>query len=213
MNAGGGGAGGAGARSAATSAARGKQERHDEERGRARRVTSPVGRHPSFLAWRDCRRSADGTSIGEIAFDDLRDVGDSSDPRAMPASAVRWSARRGSANRRHWLNAPASDAASCGLRRSNDEHLFGDERVSGAVRAMERVPIAARERRHQRPHAIGIAGVELRMREQCADAGERVWAQRRCLEREPLVEHQRLVAPLGLEAREERLALPRRRCG
>ncbi len=93
---------------------------------------------------------------------------------AIVSSAARCSERRGSAKRRHRLNAPASAAASCGLRRSNGEHLLADERVAGAVGAVESAPVAARECRDQRAHAVGIAGVEFRMREQRADARERV---------------------------------------
>ena len=72
---------------------------------------------------------------------------------------------------------------------------------------MEALKIAERERTDQRTNAIRIARIETRMREQALDARQRVGAQTPRLEREPFIEHQRLVAPVGFEAGENRITL------
>ena len=85
-------------------------------------------------------------------------------------------------------------------------HLFGGERVAGGVGSVEARKVAQRECADQRAHAVRIARVEARVREERAHDAKRVVARTLRLQLEPFVEHQRLVAPSGLEPREECIA-------
>ena len=157
-------------------------------------ASRPIGRDGAAIVQSDGEAVA-RRSRAHVRATDLGDV------RESAASAQRAaSARRGSAKRFHRLNAPATVDASCGLVRSSARTCSARERVARAVLRVEARQVATGERADQRAHAVGIARIEARVREQRAHARERAGRARCRLQREPLVEHQRLVAPSSLRS-------------
>ena len=85
--------------------------------------------------------------------------------------------------------------------------MVGDERVAGAIGAVEAGRIALRERADQGAHPVGIGQRERLVAEQTGDHVDGVRPLRHGLQREPLVDHQGVVAPPGVEVGERLVPL------
>jgi hypothetical protein len=99
------------------------------------------------------------------------------------------------------------------IDRVEREHPVGPERVAGAVGAMEAGRVAEAERADQAARAVRVGEVEVGMREQPPDVLEHlaVVLGRARLQREPLVEDERIVAEHRVEALERRVGEHRAR--
>ena len=84
------------------------------------------------------------------------------------------------------------------VERVQRQHLIGPERVARAVRVVHAAGVVQAELEHQRAGAVRVAQGEGGMRHQLARVLHRGRAGRG-LQREPLVDHQRVVPPLVVE--------------
>ena len=82
------------------------------------------------------------------------------------------------------------------------QHLIRQELVAGAAEVVKAHGIAAGETADQGVDLVRVPDLEGRMRQQGSDFGQRFRTLRHGLDREPLVDHQRLVLPGLIEAGE-----------
>ena len=120
-----------------------------------------------------------------------RTSGDSAGRAAIRFSIASACRRRVSSSERQERIAVRSRAAICGLRRvERDDHLL-EKRETRAVGAVE-LRVVGGESADQRPHAIRVGHRESAMAHQRPHAVERLALGDLRLQREPLVEDQRL---------------------
>ena len=111
------------------------------------------------------------------------------------SSSARISAWRASSKRRQRPSAPSIRAATWGLRPVELQHLVGQQPVAGTVAAVEAQQVRHREHAQHRPHPVRVGPGEGRVRQQALDPLDRGLVLDHRLQREPLVDDQRLVLP------------------
>ena len=118
----------------------------------------------------------------------------------MRCSSARISAWRGASKRRQGENAPHSRAAIWAVQRVEPDDEIGDQPIARAVRGVK-VKLVAGKAADQRAHAVRRGDVEIRMLQQYLHLRRRRGQGGHRLHCEPLVQHQRVVAPPCVERR------------